>query len=82
MLHFGSKDDPHLILIDGGPANVYKPHLRPRLRRSAKRAELDEQDPLPVDLLMVSHVDDDHIQGILELTKEQRSARARMCGST
>ena len=27
MLHFGTNDDPHLILIDGGPSNVYKPHL-------------------------------------------------------
>ena len=29
LLHFGSKDDPGLILIDGGPSNVYKPHLKP-----------------------------------------------------
>ena len=26
MLHFGSTDDPHLMLIDGGPSKVYKPH--------------------------------------------------------
>ena len=26
---------------------------------------------LPVDVVMVSHVDDDHIQGILDLTEEQ-----------
>ena len=31
MLHYGSKDDPHLMLIDGGPSNVYKPHLKPRI---------------------------------------------------
>ena len=35
-----------------------------------KARSLDKQTPLPVDLLMVSHVDDDHIQGILELTRE------------
>ena len=28
-----------------------------------------------VDLLMVSHVDDDHIQGILELTGELKTAQ-------
>ena len=31
VLHYGSADDPGLALIDGGPANVYKPFLKPRL---------------------------------------------------
>ena len=26
ILHYGSKQDPGLALIDGGPSNVYKPH--------------------------------------------------------
>lgn len=72
MLHYGSKNDPHLILIDGGPSNVYKPHLKPRIGQVHKARELDEKDPLPVDVVMVSHVDDDHIKGILDLTREQR----------
>ncbi|MCA1359613.1 hypothetical protein I6F14_14840 [Bradyrhizobium sp. IC3069] len=72
MLHFGSKDDPHLILIDGGPSNVYKPFLKRRLELVHEARELDEEAPLPVDVVMVSHVDDDHIKGILDLTKEQR----------
>ena len=72
MLHYGSKADPHLILIDGGPSDVYKPQMKPRLTRIHGARGLDEADPLPVDVVMVSHVDDDHIQGVLELTKEQR----------
>jgi hypothetical protein len=72
MLHYGSKAEPHLILIDGGPSDVYKPQMKPRLTRIHGARGLDESDPLPVDVVMVSHVDDDHIQGILELTKEQR----------
>ena len=36
ILHYGSKDDPGLMLIDGGPANVYKPHLKPRLAEIRK----------------------------------------------
>jgi len=72
MLHFGSEDDPHLILIDGGPSDVYKPFLKPRLRKIHEVRDLDEQAPLPVDVVMVSHVDDDHIKGILDLTREQR----------
>lgn len=70
ILHYGSEDDPHLMLIDGGPKSVYGPHLRPRLVQIRKERGLKDKDPLLVDLLMVSHVDDDHIQGILDLTKE------------
>ena len=70
ILHYGSEDDPHLMLIDGGPKSVYGPHLRPRLEQIRKERGLSDRDPLLVDLLMVSHVDDDHIQGILDLTKE------------
>ncbi|WP_158241123.1 ComEC/Rec2 family competence protein, partial [Sinorhizobium medicae] len=63
LLHYGNKDDPGLFVIDGGPKNVFEPHLRPRLVRLAgKRGQ-----PLTIDIMMVSHVDDDHIQGLLEL---------------
>lgn len=74
MLHYGPANAPRLVLIDGGPKGVYKPHLKPRLQAIQTSRDLAGQ-PLPVDLLMVSHVDDDHIQGILELTKELRTAQ-------
>jgi hypothetical protein len=74
LLHFGSPDTPGLVMIDGGPKGVYAPHLRPRLIEIRLRRELEDHEPLPVDLLMVSHVDDDHIQGILDLTRELRDA--------
>lgn len=74
ILHYGSKEDPHLVMIDGGPKSVYAPHLRPRLEQIRRDRELGNDEPLPVDLLMVSHVDDDHIQGILDLTKEMIGA--------
>ena len=70
ILHYGTKEDPGLILIDGGPANVYAPHLKPRLAEIRKARGLAANGSLPVDLLMVSHIDDDHIRGMLELTKE------------
>ncbi|KRQ98960.1 hypothetical protein [Bradyrhizobium valentinum] len=72
MLHFGPEQDLHLILIDGGPSDVYKPFLKPRLQKIHQARELDEHAALPVDVVMVSHVDDDHIKGILDLTREQR----------
>lgn len=73
LLHFGSKDEPALALIDGGPADVFGPHLRPRLIQIRTARQLDEGDQLMVDLLMVSHVDDDHIRGILDLTRELKT---------
>jgi len=74
LLHFGSAAAPGLVLIDGGPKAVYEPHLKPRLMAIRAKRGLQAHQPLPVDLLMVSHVDDDHIQGILDLTTELREA--------
>lgn len=72
LLHFGTKKDPGLVMIDGGPKAVYAPHLKPRLLEIRKARNLAGHEPLLVDVLMVSHVDDDHIQGILDLTRELR----------
>lgn len=72
LLHYGD-GERKLMMIDGGPAQVYAPHLKPRL------AELgaDPADPLIVDVLLVSHIDDDHIRGILDMTKELREAKMK-----
>jgi hypothetical protein len=75
LLHYGTEKTPGLVMIDGGPRGVYSPHLKPRLQAIRKARGLDENKPLDVDLLMVSHVDDDHIQGILDLTKELLEAK-------
>jgi hypothetical protein len=74
LLHGGTKESPFLVMIDGGPGNVYVPHLRPRLAAIKAARKLDAQKPLPIDLLMVSHVDDDHIRGILDFTRELTEA--------
>jgi hypothetical protein len=66
ILHFGESDDPRLMVIDGGPLGVYKNALRPRLDALAKAIGRDGR--LTIDVLMVSHIDDDHIRGILELS--------------
>src|ERR1043165_9476018 len=75
LLHYGTAEKPGLVMIDGGPRGVYAPHLRPRLEEIRAARGLDDHEPLDVDLLMVSHVDDDHIQGILDLTKELLEAK-------
>jgi len=70
LVHYGSKADPGLVLIDGGPSQVYNPHLKPRLAEIRKARGLGSDESLVVDLAMVSHIDDDHINGILELMRE------------
>jgi hypothetical protein len=75
LLHCGSPEKPGLVIVDGGPTRVYKPSLKPRLQRIRRKRALDENTSLPVDLLMVSHVDDDHIRGLLDLTAEELVAR-------
>jgi len=66
LLHFGTKKDPGLILIDGGPSDVWEPFLKPRLEkiRQKRRAAFE------IDLVMVSHIDDDHVLGITDFTRE------------
>lgn len=75
LLHYGTSEDPGLALIDGGPDAVYTPFLRPRLELLRAERGLTTDEALPVDLLMLSHIDDDHLFGLLELTKELREAR-------
>jgi hypothetical protein len=76
ILHYGSKDNPHMVMIDGGPSGVYTPHLRPRIEQIRADRGLSDEESLPVDMLMVSHVDDDHIRGIIDLTGELRESAA------
>jgi len=66
LLHLGSADDPRLIVLDGGPAGVYRKSLRPRLEEL--RAARNPGGALEIDLMMVSHIDDDHIHGLIDLT--------------
>ena len=68
LLHYGTAKSPKLIVIDGGPAGVYKESLRPRLEELKEERSPDA--PLEVRMLMVSHLDDDHINGVLALTNE------------
>lgn len=75
LLHYGTREDPGLAIIDGGPGQVYRPHLKPRLGQIRQARSIAPEAPLAVDLLMVSHIDDDHINGILEMTRELVLAR-------
>ncbi|MDP2710844.1 MAG: hypothetical protein Q8O56_06460 [Solirubrobacteraceae bacterium] len=80
LLHAGSATQPLLVLIDGGPSSTWETSLRPRLEQlRGERAGDEAGAALSIDLAMVSHIDDDHIHGMLdfagELVTEQLDAR-------
>ena len=60
------------VLIDGGPSQTFEKHLKPTLQRLPLDGKLD--------LLVLSHIDNDHIMGLLDLLQEikiQRETKAK-----
>ena len=74
ILHYGSKNNPKWILIDGGHTGVYDEFLLPRLDELRlqwpKRWNGDNR--LDFEMVMVSHADADHLEGVLDLTAHMR----------
>lgn len=68
LLHHGTAAKPRLIVIDGGPKGVYGSSLKPRLD------QLRNGKKLAIDMLMVSHLDDDHVAGVVDLLDEMKEA--------
>lgn len=68
LLFYGADNSkPKLILIDGGPSGVYQSSLRPRLEELRNNTDNKQ---LVLEMVMVSHIDRDHITGILALINE------------
>jgi glyoxylase-like metal-dependent hydrolase (beta-lactamase superfamily II) len=68
LLEFGEETDPRYILVDGGPGTIYEPHLKPVLTSIAGQGG-------GLDLIVVSHVDRDHVLGLLDLMADLRTDR-------
>lgn len=64
ILEFGSTNKPKYILIDGGPSGVYKDSLSKVLSEIKKKSD-------KLELIILSHIDDDHIFGLLDLLEER-----------
>jgi hypothetical protein len=62
LIEYGDNDAPHRILVDGGT-----PGTREELR--ARLHELG--DPASLELLVVTHIDGDHIGGIIDLLEAE-----------
>ena len=55
------------ILINGGPYQTFKKHLKPTLHKLPIEGKLD--------LVVLRHIDNDHIIGLLDLLEEIKSQR-------
>jgi hypothetical protein len=78
LLHAGTDDKPLLVLIDGGPSGTWETSLQPRLDE-IRAARANGGDALRIDLAMVSHIDSDHVAGMVDLAgflvTEQQDAK-------
>lgn len=74
MLHFGKPEKPRLMVIDGGPGPVYEARLLPRLKE-LRASQAGTDGKLRIEMVMVSHIDADHILGILEWFRELRDRK-------
>jgi beta-lactamase superfamily II metal-dependent hydrolase len=61
--------DPVNILIDGGPYQTFKKHLKPALQKLPLKGKLY--------LIVLSHIDNDHIIGLLDLLEEIKTEREK-----
>jgi metal-dependent hydrolase (beta-lactamase superfamily II) len=63
ILEFGRSYRKHYFLIDGGPSLIYRRHLKNELQKiNSNKGRLE--------LVIVSHIDNDHINGLLKMMAE------------
>jgi beta-lactamase superfamily II metal-dependent hydrolase len=70
LLEYGEIQNPRYLLIDGGPPTVYKKYLRDELQSIAAAGGR-------LDLVVLSHIDEDHVMGLLDLLAEIRQQVAQ-----
>jgi beta-lactamase superfamily II metal-dependent hydrolase len=67
ILEFNQGNDTVTVLIDGGPYQTFEKHLKPTLQKLPLNGILD--------LIILSHIDNDHIIGLLDLLEEIKTER-------
>ena len=67
LLESKSGKDSVNVLIDGGPYQTYDRHLKPTLQKILMNGKLD--------LIVLSHIDNDHVIGLVDLLTEIKDQR-------
>lgn len=70
LLQSSHSDNPVSILIDGGPSHTYERSLKPTLD-----AVLPKKN---IDLVILSHIDNDHVLGLIELFEAIKGQNSRV----
>jgi hypothetical protein len=68
-LELKSENQSTAILIDGGPYQTFQKHLKPTLQKLDLNGSID--------LIVLSHIDNDHIIGIIDLLNEIKHQREK-----
>jgi hypothetical protein len=68
LLQSSDKDTSKSILVDGGTSQTYEKDLKPTIKALLVREK-------KLDLVMLSHIDNDHVLGLLDLFEEIESDR-------
>jgi hypothetical protein len=66
LLEYGTAAAPRFLLVDGGPPDTWELHLESELTAIARGGGA-------LDLVMLSHVDNDHIVGLLDFLARLRA---------
>jgi len=69
ILESGVGNNSTTVLIDGGPYQTFEKHLKPTLQKLLIKGKLD--------LVVLSHIDNDHIIGLLDLLEEIKTPKRR-----
>ncbi|SOC50261.1 Metal-dependent hydrolase, beta-lactamase superfamily II [Blastococcus aggregatus] len=69
LVTWGTDGDPHRMLVDAGPLGTYRT-VHDRIAALG--------DPPELDLLVVTHVDGDHIEGVIRLLQDRAALGLRI----
>ena len=69
ILEFKSGNQSTTMLIDGGPYQTFKNHLKPTIQKLPLNGKID--------LMVLSHIDNDHIIGLIDLLVEIKNQREK-----
>lgn len=69
IVEYGTRENPKHMLIDGGPGGVYSNYLRHELSAIKNNGGR-------LDMMVLSHIDGDHIVGLLDLMEELKQNAA------
>lgn len=70
ILEYGEGSAPRYLLVDGGPRHVYNRRLQALLQGI-------RDDGGEIEMAILSHVDDDHVHGLLDLLTDLQWQRTR-----